>query len=363
MIAMRGCGRTAFVTGTALVLVATPAAALATPATAVACGTVLMSSIVLSRDLTGCPGDGLVAGVDGITVDLGGHLISGDGAPGTTTVDAGVRVAGRHGVAVRNGKVSGFDRGVVLTDSERVTVERITASGMPRSAIFLANSTRSVIMANSLSGNDAGVYLTADSSHNTVTGNHALGSEQGITMGGAHDNTIAANLVERNGDNMIIIGDRNLITNNAVANAVGCGDGCGFGISLEMGSGNLIVGNVVTGSLVNGIRVSNFFPDTAAVGNVVRGNLVTGSSRDGIADGVEGEAPTTGTVVADNLVRQSAGTGIHVAGVRATVTANIAVRNGGHGIDAVAGTLDGGHNQARGNHTSPQCVGVICERP
>jgi hypothetical protein len=130
-----------------------------------------------------------------------------------------------------------------------------------------------------------------------------------------------------------------------------------------MGSGNLIVGNVVTGSLVNGIRVSNFFPDTAAVGNVVRGNLVTGSSGDGIADGVEGEAPTTGTVVADNLVRQSAGTGIHVAGVRATVTANSAVRNGGHGIDAVDGTLDGGHNQARGNHTSPQCVGVICERP
>ena len=120
---------------------------------------------------------------------------------------------------------------------------------------------------------------------------------------------------------------------------------------------------MVSGNLLDGIRISNFFPDAAADRNEVRGNVVSGSTRDGIADGVEGEAPTTGTVIVDNLVRQNAGTGIHVAGVRATVTANSALRNGGHGVDAVDGTLDGGNNRAAGNRTSPQCVGVICERP
>jgi parallel beta-helix repeat protein len=363
MNAMRRCGRTALLAGTVLALVATPTVAQAKPSAAIACGAVLTSSIVLTRDLTNCPGDGLVVGADGITVDLGGHAVSGDGAQGTSSIDAGVRVTGRHGVTVRNGKVSAFDRGVAVTDSDHVRVERITGSGMPRSGILLVNSTYSVITGNSLSGNDGGVYLWTDSSHNLVTGNHAWGNEQGITVDGARDNTVAANLVERNAGNIILIGDRNLITGNAVKNAVGCGDECGYGISLESGSGNRIVSNLVSGNLLDGIRISNFFPDAAADGNLVRGNLVTGSTRDGIAEGTEGERATTGTVILDNLVYANAGTGIHVRGLGAQISADTAVGNGGHGIDAVDGTLDGGHNRAAGNRTSPQCVGVLCTRP
>ena len=33
---------------------------------------------------------------------------------------------------------------------------------------------------------------------------------------------------KRNAGNMIVIGDRNLIKDNAVKNAVGCGDECGY---------------------------------------------------------------------------------------------------------------------------------------
>src|SRR3954452_16738595 len=43
----------------------------------VGCGSVLTRSTVLQTDLLDCPGNGLVIGADGITVDPNGHRISG----------------------------------------------------------------------------------------------------------------------------------------------------------------------------------------------------------------------------------------------------------------------------------------------
>ena len=37
---------------------------------------------------------------------------------------------------------------------------------------------------------------------------------------------------------------------------------------------------------------------------------------------------------------------------------NTAKRNGGHGMEAVPGTIDEGGNRASGNATPPQCVEV-----
>ena len=260
MITRRAWGRVGVGVASALAMVATPLAAQAKPVPTVGCGTVLTSSVVLTRDLVDCSGDGLVVGADGITVDLGGHTVSGDGVPGTMSVDAGVRVEGRHRVTVVDGGVSGFDRGVALIDSDRIRVAAITASATTRSVIYLTNTTGSVITANAVTTPNGGIYLTGGSAHNTISHNRAFGSEQGITIDGADDNTVAFNLIDHNSDNMIVVGNRNLITGNVVSHASGCGDdGCGYGISQEGGSGNRIVGNLVSGSLFDGIRISNFF--------------------------------------------------------------------------------------------------------
>lgn len=37
-----------------------------------------------------------------------------------------------------------------------------------------------------------------------------------------------------------------------------------------------------------------------------------------------------------------------------------ASKNKGHGIEATAGSIDGGGNRASGNATPPQCVNVVC---
>ena len=39
---------------------------------------------------------------------------------------------------------------------------------------------------------------------------------------------------------------------------------------------------------------------------------------------------------------------------------NTSFLNGGRGIDAIAGTIDGGGNRAFQNALSPQCSGVLC---
>ena len=52
-----------------------PSSAVAAPA--LSCGSTVRTSVILRADLTNCPGPGLIVGTGGITIDLNGHLISG----------------------------------------------------------------------------------------------------------------------------------------------------------------------------------------------------------------------------------------------------------------------------------------------
>ena len=71
-------------------------------------------------------------------------------------------------------------------------------------------------------------------------------------------------------------------------------------------------------------------------------------------------------MLADNVANANAADGIRIeeeepgAAAGNTLTRNVANRNGGHGIDAVAGTIDGGGNRSRNNATPPDCIGVAC---
>ena len=64
----------------------------------------------LDSDLVNCPGDGVVIGANGITLDLAGHTIDGTG-PGAG--GHGVDNDEAHdGVAVTNGRIQEFQVGV-----------------------------------------------------------------------------------------------------------------------------------------------------------------------------------------------------------------------------------------------------------
>jgi parallel beta-helix repeat protein len=349
--------------GSATLLIPASLASATTGAAPARCGSVVTSDLTLRADLRGCTGDGLVVGADGITIDLNGHTISGDGLFGNGRFDTGVLVEGRRHVEVTGGTVRGFDRGMAVIGSTDSRVSRVTLTGNALTGISVRGTTRSVLTRVTARGNTyVGIYLTDGSNDNRIEANSVSGNEQGITLDGADTNLVKDNRLSGNGDDMILTGNGNRVAGNSARDAVGCGPDCGgYGISLEGGSDNVISGNRVTHTVMDGIRVSSYIPDLPTHGNVVRGNLVRGAGVDGIAVATTGEAdPPTGSVVDANTVIGSVGDGIHVAEPGAVVADNLAVHNARYGIEAVPGVIDGGRNRAAGNGLTPPCVNVRC---
>ena len=76
---------TLFGCAVALLVALLPSTAIATH---VSCGDVITQDTTLDSDLVNCPGEGVVIGASGITLDLAGHLI--DGARGPFSSARGV---------------------------------------------------------------------------------------------------------------------------------------------------------------------------------------------------------------------------------------------------------------------------------
>jgi hypothetical protein len=147
-----------------------PSAAQAKPIT---CGSVVTRSVVLTRDLLGCQGDGLVIGASGITVDLGGHTIAGL----VSDDSVGIRNAGRPNVLIKNGVVREFERGVQLTRATANRLRGLTVELNASDGIDLdrASGNQIRLVGNSANDNDdLGIEAVAgvtDGGGNTASGN------------------------------------------------------------------------------------------------------------------------------------------------------------------------------------------------
>jgi len=92
----------------------------------------------------------------------------------------------------------------------------------------------------------------------------------------------------------------------------------------------------------------------------VRDNRVTAATVDGISVATEGDGSVTRTLIKRNSAIGSGRDGFDIRAPTTTLTANLALRNGAFGIDAVAGVIDGGKNRAFGNANPIQCTIVAC---
>src|SRR5213594_710091 len=95
-----------------------------------ACAMRVSASFTLANDMT-CSGDGMVIVSDKITVDLGGHTLTGPGmGPQTWPLpqldSVGVRVGGHTGVTIRNGKTTAFSTGIYFIDMVSSSIESVT---------------------------------------------------------------------------------------------------------------------------------------------------------------------------------------------------------------------------------------------
>jgi parallel beta-helix repeat protein len=376
----------------------------------VSCGDVITRDTRLANDIEDCRGSGLVIGAPGITLDLDDHTIDGDEVPaGDGETEAGIdNSAGHDDVTVEDGTIRGFDIGVSLPEVSRnrlseLRVVRNAILGMDLDlsdhsviedssfsrngadfegpGIFLVGSHHNLISDNRVAGNGGAGLFQLDSNDNRIAENAFVANADGLILEESEDNRVTRNLVARNtfagigiaadqttvsrnraianGDNMFVFGNGNKIARNDLTDAVGCPDGCGYGISFEGGRDNLIVDNTVAGSREAGIRLGGFPPDNPeAIQNTVSRNVVLGAGVDGILV----EPSATDTLLEGNLARGAGDDGIDVDSPETTLTRNTARRNRDLGIEAVPGVTDGGGNRARRNGNPAQCTGVDCGR-
>ncbi|MBX3055542.1 MAG: S8 family serine peptidase [Anaerolineae bacterium] len=359
---------------------------------AVTCGQVLTASIVLINALTDCPGDGLIIGAAGITVDLNGRTLDGIG------LGSGIRNDGFADVIITNGTVQEFDYGVSLNGASRNTVTGLTWQLNQEAAVHLVNAHANTIQGNTAVNNSAGIILqnagynevvgnlvtqsnnTAvrleAASHNNLFHNTLTGSADTaiVLMAASNQNRLEGNVVTEGGDAGIFIaesdgnvllantvqqmGDSGIVLENAHHNVLQGNDlryNAG-GIELSSSSGNQIEANNVSHTTGFGIELGDH-----ALGNTLLLNVASYNSAAGIYVGAEWlpDQSVPGNVLAQNTAVGNQSHGIAVTKAGHTLIANVATDNQDWGIYAAPGN-SGSANIAAGNVTPEQCYNITC---
>jgi parallel beta-helix repeat protein len=372
----------------ALAVSAAPASATAT--TEVSCGQTLTHSVRLANDLKDCPGDGLVIGASGVTVDLNGHTIDGvatqiDDCDVRPSGPAGIQNSGGYdGLTIKNGTLqqfsSGFNAGSdteAMADSRLVHLvardNRFSGLTMGSGAGDVTNDNR--IVGNTVTGNGCAAGIVVNSGHgNLVSGNRATNNQTGILICCSHDNAVTGNVAAGNGEDGIAVccgpgAYDNLVAGNEVRDNANIGIIVFFGanhntvrsnrvsgnadnIVIVEGPGNRVIGNAVSNArgcsfcdppTGFGIAVGGDADATSIVGNIVS-HTVWDGIRVGFGDLDEGTV-IQGSLVRDNAVRDAAMDGIRVdTNTTGTVLrGNIAKGAGDDGldVDSAATRLEG----------------------
>jgi nitrous oxidase accessory protein NosD len=390
-----------------LVAAATVAGATASAASTLACGAVITADTTLTHDLLNCPDTGLVIGADGITLDLGGHTVDGDGTPVASCpdgrrCDVGVdNSAGHRDVTVEHGTIQQFTDGVFLQDAAGDRVHGLTIRHTGGAGVFAPGATGAVIDGNTITdpgvvamsvfgGSDllvarnvasgsSGylVFLLADRSR--IEENRLASGEHGFAVGGTgtvvRHNTVRDsggsidvwdgstgvrvedNELRRVGDGVVVgVSSETLVRNNVV-DATGGGERGGFGVILDGAVRTTVEDNQVRSSWTGpAIYVAHLEAPTASQDSRILANHATSTN----ADGILVDPDATGTLLAGNVAVGSGHDGIDVTAPGTTVTRNVANANRALGIFAVPGVVDGGGNRAAGNGDPAQCVGISC---
>ena len=132
------------------------------------CGDTITTDTTLHHDLVNCPNNGILIGADGITLNLNGHTIDGDGTPaaGCNPVkdfcDIGVANFSHDGVTVKQGSMRQLEAGVDLFQAPHNRLLDLSASRNRRVGFVLFESFGSLVKnssANSLPHEGVGVLL------------------------------------------------------------------------------------------------------------------------------------------------------------------------------------------------------------
>src|SRR5919112_5709328 len=158
--------------------------------TSLSCGQVVKESVTLSANLE-CSTDGLIAGADGITINLNGFTIAG---PGGESSKVGIMLANNDDVKVTGGTIKGFQAGVLNTGGSGNTISKVTFTEN-QIAIFNTGAKNTNIDANNMFSNSIGV--ASHSSTGTKLHQNMLTDNQlaGVTLVNSAENVLDFNTI------------------------------------------------------------------------------------------------------------------------------------------------------------------------
>ncbi|HEV8639121.1 MAG TPA: NosD domain-containing protein [Chloroflexota bacterium] len=176
------------------------------PSRTVQCGETVRESISLGADMK-CPGDAIVVGASGITIDLGGKKITGPGTgsptwPRPNLQSVGIKVGGQEAVTIRNGFVESFSSGILLDGANVAVVEEID-SRENYYGIYLKGGRANNVRQSKFISNVYGVTLF-ESHGNIIRDNEASRSRHlspggyGLYLYGSDKNTFFGNTFDSN---------------------------------------------------------------------------------------------------------------------------------------------------------------------
>jgi large repetitive protein len=233
------------------------------------CGQMVAANAVLTQDLV-CPGDGIVVGASGITIDLKGFTIRGDRDVGDYGIDDS---AGYDNITIKNGLVRNFYLGVDAEGAaDGVSVSSLVATGNGSYGILIDGDSGKV-QSSTASGNfTAGIFVGGDFAQvksSTMAGNGSYG----MIIGGDFAQIRSSTAAGSSTIGIEVIGDSAQVTSS-----VATGNGVdGIYVSGDAWSikGNDTDGNGFAGGASDlaglGIHALNY--TTAPAGkNVARGN-------------------------------------------------------------------------------------------
>ena len=231
------------------------------------CGSTVLSDLRLDQDLV-CTGDGLVAGADGIKIDLNGHTIAGTGT------GAGLIVTGRTAVTIVGGTVTNFAVAVRVNTSTNVVIRDNELVGNLEGVDLQAGSVGVRIRDNTF--RDSGIraiMLRSNSLDNEIKDNTFTGNRVGVLLFGTANATVKDNTISGSSLAAIrinVIATANLLKDNLVdSNAVG--------IEFLVTPTGSSIGNELKGNTVSSNRCGLLGPTD---GNRLKDNVFSGNLAD-----------------------------------------------------------------------------------
>lgn len=223
------------------------------------CGQVVTKDVILSEDLE-CTGIGMIAGKDGITIQLNGHklsLINTTTTRGTTPAleNIGILIADYKNVTIVGpGIITGFDKGVEFAGSKGgyILDLKLTENKI---GISLKVSNGITIYRNFIDGNTIGIASQSSRSWGVIAYNQiTLNANQGVMLMDSHFFIISANTIIKNGKNGIFLdvhsSDNTLLSNNILSQTVDINNADGIPINISQ---NVFVENSCHKALPDGL--------------------------------------------------------------------------------------------------------------